>query len=132
MLALRADLAPESPIETTLVHGDYWPGNVLWREGSIVAVLDWEAATLGDPARDVAYCATELRLLGFNAAADRFIETYRATADAELTTMSYWIVSALCSAVIDLPSYLDSWRGAGHDDELDVVRARLQELIDQH
>lgn len=31
----------------TLLHGDYWPGNVLWRGDELVAVVDWESARLG-------------------------------------------------------------------------------------
>ena len=32
-----------------LLHGDYWPGNVLWQQGRLAAVLDWEDAALGGP-----------------------------------------------------------------------------------
>jgi aminoglycoside phosphotransferase (APT) family kinase protein len=52
---------PESR-ETTLVHGDYRLGNVLFAPSAptrLAAVLDWEMATLGDPLADVGYlCAT--------------------------------------------------------------------------
>lgn len=37
-----------------LVHGDYRVDNVLFHAGRPTAVLDWEMATLGDPATDVA------------------------------------------------------------------------------
>jgi aminoglycoside phosphotransferase (APT) family kinase protein len=46
---------PESP-PTRVVHGDYGPHNVLFREsGEISAVVDWEIATLGDPLADLGY-----------------------------------------------------------------------------
>jgi aminoglycoside phosphotransferase (APT) family kinase protein len=51
------DHLPEQA-ETTLVHGDYRLGNVMLdadRSGRIVAVFDWEMATLGDPLADVGY-----------------------------------------------------------------------------
>jgi aminoglycoside phosphotransferase (APT) family kinase protein len=48
--------------ETTLVHGDYRLGNVLFAPhppARLTAVLDWEMATLGDPLADLGYlCAT--------------------------------------------------------------------------
>jgi len=48
--------------ETTLVHGDFRLGNMLYAPESparLVAVLDWEMATLGDPLADLGYlCAT--------------------------------------------------------------------------
>ncbi|MEI7554832.1 phosphotransferase family protein [Candidatus Chlorohelix sp.] len=48
---------PDSP-PSTLVHGDYRLDNVIIGKGqpaSIIAILDWELATLGDPLADVGY-----------------------------------------------------------------------------
>ena len=44
-------------VPAVLVHMDYWPGNVLWHGNRVSAVLDWDFASYGDPAVDVAYFA---------------------------------------------------------------------------
>lgn len=48
-------LAAQVPTERApnLVHGDYHYGNMLFRGSSVVAVLDWEIAELGQPLLDL-------------------------------------------------------------------------------
>ena len=48
-------IPPSRP--ATIVHGDYRLGNVMIADGApeIVAVFDWEMATVGDPLADVGY-----------------------------------------------------------------------------
>ena len=43
----------------SVVHGDYRIDNVLFDEGKLTAVLDWELATLGDPVADFSYLAMQ-------------------------------------------------------------------------
>jgi aminoglycoside phosphotransferase (APT) family kinase protein len=43
-----------------LCHGDYRIGNVMERDGELVAVLDWELAHVGDPVEDLAYTGLPL------------------------------------------------------------------------
>jgi aminoglycoside phosphotransferase (APT) family kinase protein len=66
---------------SVLLHGDYWPGNVLWRDGRLRAVLDWEDACLGDPLADLATARVELLCQYGPDAKDGFTERYLAMAD---------------------------------------------------
>jgi aminoglycoside phosphotransferase (APT) family kinase protein len=52
---LPAHLPPPAPVR--LVHGDYRLDNIILssRGPNILAVLDWELSTLGDPLADLAY-----------------------------------------------------------------------------
>jgi aminoglycoside phosphotransferase (APT) family kinase protein len=56
---LRAN-APANE-HTTLVHGDFKPGNALLADGRWSAVLDWETAHLGDPHEDLGWVTNPLR-----------------------------------------------------------------------
>jgi aminoglycoside phosphotransferase (APT) family kinase protein len=47
------DSAPPAPSTPTLVHGDYHYGNLLFRDGRVAAVVDWEIASLGSPLSDL-------------------------------------------------------------------------------
>ncbi|MBM7703523.1 phosphotransferase family protein [Metabacillus iocasae] len=46
--------------QEVLLHGDFWPGNTLWRNHQLVAVIDWEDAAIGDPLSDLANSRLEL------------------------------------------------------------------------
>ena len=53
---LRTNM-PESP-PATIVHGDYRLGNTMLASGAparLIAIFDWEMATIGDPLADVGY-----------------------------------------------------------------------------
>ena len=47
----------------SVVHGDFWPGNLMVERGRVLGVIDWESARLtGTPARDVARFVTSYSL----------------------------------------------------------------------
>jgi len=80
-LADRLEATRPTTGPATLVHGDYRLGNVMFAPGSparIVAVLDWEMATIGDPLADLGWLVANWAvpgdadgvLLSLNAATD--------------------------------------------------------------
>lgn len=57
-LVRRLEAAMPSESSSSIVHGDYRLGNMVFdamNPGAIVAILDWEMATLGDPLADLGY-----------------------------------------------------------------------------
>jgi hypothetical protein len=59
---LHARLAGHRTPES-VVHGDFWPGNLMVERGRVLGVIDWEAARpAGTPARDLARFVTSYSL----------------------------------------------------------------------
>jgi aminoglycoside phosphotransferase (APT) family kinase protein len=89
------DLCPNlQQVQPTLVHIDYWPGNVLWDQGQITTVVDWEEAAYGDPAIDVAYCRMEMHLSGMGHVTDAFLEAYEREAGRPVANLGFWELAA--------------------------------------
>lgn len=82
-----------------LLHGDYWPGNVIWRDGAIAAVIDWEDAAFGDPLSDVACCRLELRYLLGRAGAEAFTARYVARTGVALDGLAAWDLYVAAAAL---------------------------------
>ncbi len=72
------------------LHGDFWPGNVLWQDGRIVAVLDWEDACRGDPVADVSVSRLELLWAYGAEAMEMFTAYYADFSGADMTDLAIW------------------------------------------
>lgn len=88
--ALARDWPPAQPGRVALLHGDYWPGNLLWRDGRLAAIIDWEDAALGDPLADLANCQLELLWAWGPAAMRQLTDCYQAVAAPNLATLPLW------------------------------------------
>jgi aminoglycoside phosphotransferase (APT) family kinase protein len=141
---LAANL-PNSP-RATVVHGDYRLGNVMFAPSSprLVAVLDWEMATIGDPLADVGYMTAMwaeagdppnpvgdlsevTRLPGFPgraALARRYVEATGLSLDA----LPWYQVLALWKAAIFLEG---SYRRYQAGTTVDTYFARLGEGVEK-
>lgn len=78
--------------EHALLHGDFWPENLLWQGGRLAAILDWEDAALGDPLSDVASCRLELFWKYGAAAAERFTDGYARRRRVDPRRLALWQV----------------------------------------
>jgi aminoglycoside phosphotransferase (APT) family kinase protein len=73
-----------------LLHGDFWPGNILWKDGRIAAVIDWEDAARGDPLADVASTRLEILWAFGGDAMQRFTQHYRSITAIDFTSLPVW------------------------------------------
>lgn len=81
-------LVPRHP--ATLLHGDFWPGNLLWRGGTLVGVIDWEDAQVGDPLYDLAVCRLDLLCILGEEALESLTRHYRAANPLDFAHLPYW------------------------------------------
>lgn len=80
-----------------LLHGDFWPGNVLWKDGEISGVIDWEGASWGDPLYDVAITRLDMLWAYGPEAMAGFTDAYaRAAPAVDLAALPWFdLVAAL-------------------------------------
>jgi aminoglycoside phosphotransferase (APT) family kinase protein len=113
---LRENL-PESP-PATVVHGDYRLGNTMFAApapAQLVAIFDWEMATIGDPLADLGYMVmqwaqpddppskfnlhTVTRLEGFPTR-DELVRRYEARSGRSMSALNWYVTLALWKAVV--------------------------------
>ncbi len=82
--------------QSVLLHGDYWPGNLLWRDGQLVGIIDWEDAAVGDPLADVANGRLEMLWAFGRDAMQQFTQHYQSHNHIDFTNLPYW---DLCAAL---------------------------------
>ncbi len=132
MFELQARLLEVAPVFS---HADFWPGNTLWNGGKLAAVVDWEAPATSDPAMDVAYCATDIRLLGMGRVADRFVAAYREITGDRLVNLAYWEAVALSRPMPDIAVWVPTWTALGRPIGTDAARAAhiraIEEFLDR-
>ena len=90
---LRAVALAKRPVpsaERVLIHRDYHPGNVLWRDRRVTGVVDWVNAGVGSPWADVGHCRMNLAGRFGQPAADRFESLYRAVSARDDEYSPYW------------------------------------------
>jgi aminoglycoside phosphotransferase (APT) family kinase protein len=109
--------------DPTLLHGDYWPGNVLWKDGRLVGVIDWEEARRGDPLFDVAISRLELAWAFGAESMQRFTDAYRAAARVDVATLPYWDLLAALRPAHHVSRWAATWPGF---DRADVTAATMR------
>ena len=115
--ALRAAIAcwVTKPAENTLLHGDFWPGNILWKDNKIAAVIDWEDAAIGAAASDLAGCRCEIMAMYGEPAMETFTNRYLAGATREMSDLPLWEVYGGFAAL----GTMGDW---GLDPEVEALR----------
>jgi aminoglycoside phosphotransferase (APT) family kinase protein len=92
-----------------LLHGDYWPGNILWQGERLAAVIDWEDAALGDPLADLAISRLDLLWIYGRVAMEAFTRQYLARTAIDPRSLPYWDLYAALRLVRLAGADLKGW-----------------------
>jgi aminoglycoside phosphotransferase (APT) family kinase protein len=96
MLDILENRMPDRDGDPVLVQGDTGPGNLLYLDGKVTAVLDWELAHLGDPMDDIAWLSWRATQHSFPDFPERMREYEKASGhDVDPARVVYYRVNAL-------------------------------------
>lgn len=117
---------PAQQNKSVLLHGDFWPGNTMWRDGMLVGVIDWEDASIGDPLADLGNGRLEILMFFGSEASEEFTSCYKSLRpDLDYDNLPFW---DLCAALRPAGKMAD-W---GLDDAtLNKLQAGHKAFVDQ-
>jgi aminoglycoside phosphotransferase (APT) family kinase protein len=98
--------------EDYLVHADYWPGNTLWKDGELVAIVDWEEPRLGEPTWDIAVIVQDAACFGMDIE-EAVISQHRIISGRTLKDYDFWRMSVALSEMPDPGVWVDGYRALG-------------------
>ena len=110
---------------TVLVHGDPWPGNILWTGDEVAALIDWKTAGVGAPGVDLGELRKQAALTFGPEAPDAVLDGWERAAGTKAEDVAYWDAVAALNTRTDL----DPLDGVGATERRDAfLRAALVHL----
>lgn len=104
-----------SPVDDSILHGDFWPGNILWHQGNLSAVIDWEDAAIGTAVSDIACARVELMVMYGESAMEQFSRRYLTASGLKITDLPLWEIYSGFAAL----AHMGDW---GLATEVEAVR----------
>lgn len=126
------------PNADVVLHGDFWPGNILFADGELVAVIDWEDAARGDPLVDLACARVEIACAYGATATEQFTARYfdagRRLDDHDLPLWDMYVSSTALASMHrwGLSTADEATRRATTEQFLDAAFHRLRATQNSH
>lgn len=124
-----AELETLPPATDRFIHTDFWPGNTMWSDGRLLAVVDWEEPAVGDPMLDVAYALTDMSYIGLGVG-PHFVDEYARLSGNDTASLRYWRLVAACRPMPDIAQWVPAWQQMGLDVTVDLIRGRHRAVIE--
>jgi aminoglycoside phosphotransferase (APT) family kinase protein len=99
---LRVSLREIEFLPISLLHRDFHPMNILLDQNGNPFVIDWTAATLGDPRIDIAWTQLLSKLHFGHRLHDLVLEKYQRIAGMNLDDMDYFTIDACLRRLSDI------------------------------
>lgn len=114
------------------LHGDFWPGNVLWQDGRLAAVIDWEDACCSDPPSDLAISRLDLLWIWGLEAMDTFSADYLARTAIDTTHLPYWDLWAALRLAHLAGARRNGYLTQAQTGQRDLVQAAILQIDPAH
>lgn len=105
---------------TVFVHGDVWPGNVIWTEDEAAVLIDWKTAGVGAPGVDLGELRKQVAIIFGPEAPELVLEGWERAAGTKADDVAYWDAVAALNTRTELD---DGYRSGGWAPLLDPVGA---------
>ncbi|MDT0441627.1 aminoglycoside phosphotransferase family protein [Streptomyces sp. DSM 41886] len=79
-----------TPGQAVFVHGDVWPGNMMWSGSTCRALIDWKTAGVGDPGVDLGELRKQVAFAGGQDAPRYVLEGWERASGIRATDVAYW------------------------------------------
>lgn len=116
---------------SVLMHGDFHPGNIVWRQGTLTGVVDWSGARLGSRWFDLAYCRADVALLFGMRGVRRLTEHYVGIAGRAPVDLPVFDLMCGLAARRLATQWLNSFRHQGCTDTPRQFAARVTPFLRQ-
>jgi aminoglycoside phosphotransferase (APT) family kinase protein len=87
---------------TVFVHGDVWPGNLIWNRGQIAALIDWKTAGVGVPGVDLCELRKQVAITFDPQAPAHVLDGWERATGIEANDVAYWDAVAALNTPTEL------------------------------
>ncbi|GAB3424458.1 phosphotransferase family protein [Flindersiella endophytica] len=112
----RIQALPTPDGDPVLVHGDLWQGNLLWHNGSVSGIIDWDMAGVGHPSLDLAALRLDAVLLYGSGAEDLVLDGWQQATGCTAEALPYWDAVAALNMPGDMALFEPVIRDQGRTD----------------
>lgn len=110
------------PEEHVFLHGDVWPGNMIWSGDDVAALIDWKTAGIGAPGVDLCELRKQVAITFGPDAPDHVLDGWQRATGTMANDVAYWDAVA----ALNTPTELDGAPTPRRDAFLQDALTRLE------